>query len=136
MIYLATAEEQAIAAINAAEAMAIQNVQLVRQLKMLLPKDLRSVAEIAPVLAEQQIGLVASAERAVVKKTSAAARKSRKNLSAALKEANSKLRKKNGELKKGKTQADVMRMAHRLIKKNGTKKGMVRKTARRAYERR
>jgi len=135
VIYLATAEEQAIAAINAAEAMAIQNVQLVRQLKMLLPKDLRPIAEIAPVLAEQQIGLVARGERAVVRKTSAATRKSRKALSSALKEANSKLRKKNGDLKKGRTQADVMRMAHRLVKK-GTRKGQVRKTARRAFERR
>ena len=117
MIHLATAEEQAIAAINAAEAMAIQNVQLVRQLKALLPKDLRPIAEIAPVLAEQQIGLTARAERAVVRKTSAAARKSRKNLSKALKIANGRLRKKNGELKKGKTQSDVMRLAQRLKKK-------------------
>jgi hypothetical protein len=133
---LATAEEQALAAITAAEAMAIQNVQLVRQLKMLLPKNLQPLAGIAPTLAEQQIALVASAERGVVRKTSSATRKSRKALSRALKEANSKLRKKNGDLKKGKTQADVMKMAHRLVKKNGTKKGMVRKTARRAYEKR
>jgi len=133
---LATAEEQALAAITAAEAMAIQNVQLVRQLKMLLPKNLQPLAGIAPTLAEQQIALVAQVERGVVRRTSSATRKSRKALSAALKEANSKLRKKNGELKKGKTQADVMKMAHRLVKKNGTKKGMVRKTARRAYEKR
>ena len=117
MINLATAEEQAIAAINAAEAMAIQNVQLVRQLKALLPKDLRPVAEIAPALAEQQIGLVASGERKVVRKASAATRKSRKNLSKALKIANARLRKKNGQLKKGKTQADVMKLAQRLKKK-------------------
>ena len=117
MITLATAEEQAIAAINAAEAMAIQNVQLVRQLKALLPKDIRPIAEIAPVLAEQQIKLVAGAEKAVVRKTSAAARKSRRNLSRALREANARLRKKNGQLKKGKTQADVMRLAQRLKKK-------------------
>ena len=70
------------------------------------------------------------------RKVSAATRKSRKNLSKALQEANSRLRKKNGQLKKGKTQGDVMRLAHRLNKKNGTKKGQVRKTARRAYERR
>lgn len=117
MVNLATAEEQAIAAINAAEAMAIQNVQLVRQLKALLPKDLRPVAEIAPALAEGQIKLVAGAEKAVVRKTSAAARKSRRNLSRALREANARLRKKNGQLKKGKTQADVMRLAQRLKKK-------------------
>ena len=65
-----------------------------------------------------------------------------KNLSTCFKEANSKLRLKNGKLKKGKTQSDVAKMAHRLLKKmNGTKpkrrstrKGQVRKTARRAFE--
>jgi len=34
-----------------------------------------------------------------------------------LKEANARLRKKNGQLKKGKTQTDVMRLAQRLKKK-------------------
>lgn len=59
-----------------------------------------------------------------------------KTMSRCLKEANAKYRKKNGQLKKGKTMSDVMRLAHRLCRKeNGTKKGMVRKTARRAYER-
>ena len=49
--------------------------------------------------------------------------------------ANQKLRNKNGKLKKGKSMRDVMKMAHRLCRKeNGTKKGMARKTARRAYE--
>lgn len=59
-----------------------------------------------------------------------------KNLSECFKEANSKLRNKNGQLKKGKTQADVARMAQRLLRKigKGTKKGQVRKTARRAFE--
>ena len=135
VIYLATAEEQAIAAINAAEALAISNLQLISQLKGILPKPFSQLTGLAIETNTQGIQAVASAERGVVRKTSAAARKSRKNLSRALKEANSKLRKKNGELKKGKTQADVMRMAHRLVKKNGTKKGMVRKTARRAFER-
>jgi len=65
---------------------------------------------------------------------SKASRQSRKNLSAALKEANKRLRTKSGALRKGKTQADVMKMAHKMVKKNGTKKGMVRKTARRAFE--
>jgi len=47
-------------------------------------------------------------------------RKRRKNkkLSKALEMANGKLRKNNGELRKGKTQSDVMSMAHRLIKQN------------------
>ena len=35
----------------------------------------------------------------------------------ALRQANAKLRKKNGQLRKGKTQADVMRLAHRIRKK-------------------
>jgi len=133
---LATTEEKAIAAINAAEAMAISNVQLIRELKTLIPKPFDKLTEAAVQTNTLGIQTVAAGERAVVRKTSSAARKSRKALSAALKEANSKLRKKNGDLKKGKTQADVMKMAHRLVKKNGTKKGMVRKTARRAFERR
>ena len=46
-------------------------------------------------------------------------RKRRKNpkLKAALKEANRRLRTKSGKLRKGKTQSDVMRLAHRLMKK-------------------
>ena len=43
--------------------------------------------------------------------------KTDKLMSKALAEANSKYRKKNGQLRKGKTQADVMRLAHRLRKK-------------------
>lgn len=39
------------------------------------------------------------------------------NMSKALREANSRLRTKSGRLRKGKTQADVMRLAHRLRKK-------------------
>lgn len=38
-------------------------------------------------------------------------------LKRALREANAKLRNKNGTLKKGKTQGDVMRLAHKLKKK-------------------
>jgi len=45
------------------------------------------------------------------------ARASDKKLSKAFRMANEKLRKKNGQLKKGKTQADVARMAQRLRKK-------------------
>jgi len=40
-----------------------------------------------------------------------------KKMSRALKQANAKLRNKNGKLKKGKTMKDVMKMAHRLRKK-------------------
>ena len=51
------------------------------------------------------------------RKVSAKARKSRKNLSKALREANARLRTKSGKLRKGKTQADVMKLAQRLKKK-------------------
>ena len=43
--------------------------------------------------------------------------KSDRNMSKALKMANNRLRTKKGNLRKGKTQADVMRLAHRLRKK-------------------
>ena len=43
--------------------------------------------------------------------------KTDKLMSKALAEANLRYRKKNGQLRKGKTQADVMRLAHRLRKK-------------------
>lgn len=51
------------------------------------------------------------------RKRSRTARASDKKLSRAFKMANERLRKKNGQLKKGKTQADVARMAQRLRKK-------------------
>jgi hypothetical protein len=41
-----------------------------------------------------------------------------KTMSRCLKEANSKLRLKNGRLRKGKTMSDVMKMAHRLCKRS------------------
>lgn len=46
-------------------------------------------------------------------------RKGKKNpkLKKAVTEANKRLRTKSGKLRKGKTQADVMRLAHRLMKK-------------------
>ena len=51
------------------------------------------------------------------KKRSRAAKSSDKKLSKAFKEANSKLRLKSGQLKKGKTQADLARLAQKLRKK-------------------
>lgn len=46
-------------------------------------------------------------------------KKSKKNpkLKAALIEANRRMRTKNGKLRKGRVQADVMRLAHKLMKK-------------------
>ena len=114
---MATPEQQAIAAINAAEALALSNVQLLREMKSLLPSQLRPLTEPAIRANELQIGLVASGERTAVRKVSAATRKSRKNLSKALKMANARLRNKNGSLKKGKSQTDVMKLAQRLKKK-------------------
>jgi len=68
------------------------------------------------------------------RKRSRLARASDKKLSAAFKEANRRYRKRDGSLRAGRTQADIARLAHRLVKKNGTKKGQVRKTARRAFQ--
>ena len=81
------------------------------------------------------------------KPRSAAQKKVAKMQSQAFKEANSALRNKNGSLKKGKTQSDVAKRAQRNLKrmKNGartrtraprgsTRKGQIRKTSRRAYE--
>lgn len=114
---MASAEDQAIAAINAAEALALSNIEVLRQMKSILPKEIRPLVE--PAIRTNQLGieLVAGAERTAVRKVSAATRRSRKNLSKAFKMANSKLRLKNGQLKKGKTQADVARMAQKLRKK-------------------
>ena len=86
-------------------------------MKGILPKPFSQLTGLAVETNTQGIQAVASGERKVVRKASAAARKSRKNLSKALKEANARLRKKNGQLKKGKTQSDVMRLAQRLKKK-------------------
>ena len=44
-------------------------------------------------------------------------RKKNPKLKKALQQANAKLRLKNGSLRKGKTQSDVMKMAHKLMKK-------------------
>lgn len=114
---MASTEEKAIAAINAAEAMAISNLQMVRELKSLIPKPFDKLIDAGIQTNTAGIQTVAKAERGAVRKVSKAARTSRRNLSAALKEANARLRKKNGQLKKGKTQADVMRLAQRLKKK-------------------
>ena len=51
--------------------------------------------------------------KAVARKTGKAA----KGMAQAMKEANAKLRKANGELRKGKTQADVARLAHKIRRK-------------------
>ena len=51
------------------------------------------------------------------RKVSKAARKGSKKLSKAFKEANRRLRTKSGQLRRGMTQSDVAKLAHRLAKK-------------------
>lgn len=72
---MATLEEQALAAIDAAEAMAVANAQLIRNMRALLPKSVRPLADVAPTLFERQVGVVTDIERAAVK---TAAKKKRK----------------------------------------------------------
>lgn len=69
-----------------------------------------------------------------VKRRSRSARASDKLLSAAFKEANQRYRKKDGTLRSGRTQSDIAKLAQKLRKNGGTKKGQVRKTARRAFQ--
>lgn len=51
------------------------------------------------------------------KKRSASSKRSDKKMSKALEQANQELRKVNGDLRKGVTQADVMTRAHKIRKK-------------------
>ena len=61
--------------------------------------------------------------------------KTDKTMSSCLKQANAKGKLKNGKFRKGWDQSRIMTYAHKLCRKEmGTKKGMVRKTARRAYK--
>lgn len=62
--------------------------------------------------------------------------KTDKTMSSCLKQANAKGKLKNGKFRKGWDQSRIMTYAHKLCRKEmGTKKKMVRKTARRAYKR-
>ena len=114
---MATSEEQAIAAINAAEQMAIANVQLIRQLKGLIPAPFDSLADIAVQTNTAGIRTVANIERSGV---SGVAKKKRKV---------SKYSKQFGkELKKLKVQKPrtpitrLMKTAHSRTKKAMKKK--------------
>lgn len=51
------------------------------------------------------------------KKAARGTRKGAKNMGKAMKEANKRLRTKSGKLRKGKTQADVARLAHKIRRK-------------------
>lgn len=63
---------------------------------------------------ESEGATLAAEEPAAPKKRSASAKKSDKMMSMALEEANRLLRKSNGDLRKGVTQADVMTRAHKI----------------------
>ena len=52
-----------------------------------------------------------------VRKATRKAGKTAKGMKRALKEANARMRTKSGKLRKGKTQADVMRLAHKIRRK-------------------
>ena len=116
---VATKEEQAIAAINAAETMALSNVQLIRQLKSMLPASVRPLVEPAITLQEAQIGAVASVEKAIVRKVARTARqrKQDKKKSEAWALANAKGRRKNGEYYAGWDQRRIAEYANKVLRR-------------------
>ncbi len=67
----------------------------------------------------EQLGILGSesSKKTKRKRNSRKARAGAKKMSAALKEANKRYRKKNGDLRAGRTQADIMRYAHKLRRK-------------------
>jgi len=69
---------------------------------------------LTPVVGKSAAAKVAKTGGAIQRKASGTALK---GMSAALKKANAKARKKNGDFKKGWTQARVMKEAHRLRRK-------------------
>lgn len=75
-------------------------------------------AGIAPDLARELARRACdSTVTSVATKAKKTKKKANKKLSAAFKEANTKLRTKSGKLRRGITQSDVARMAHKLYKK-------------------
>ena len=102
-------------------------VEIINNPLMEMGKDMvvrtRRAGQNRPMLGRQVIrssGQFANLALGVDLKTQKRKRKKSKTdklMSKALAEANKKLRKKNGMMRKGKTQADIMRLAHRLRKK-------------------
>jgi len=68
-------------------------------------KEERSIASSKP---------VKKIDRTIRRTAKKTARRTNKALSKAFKEANARMRKKNGDLRKGKSQADVARLAHKI----------------------
>lgn len=73
------------------------------------PSVVRSVSEFLG----RQAGVIGQPAASAPKKR----RRKDKKMSAALKQANSRYRKKDGSLRTGRTQADIMRYAHKLRRK-------------------
>ena len=82
----------------------------------------------------QPMDLVGPAKPVLPKPRTQKQKAFQKKQSLAFAAANKAVRKKNGQFRKGKSQSDVAKMAQKILRNGGTKKGQVRKTARRAYE--
>jgi len=77
----------------------------------------RAVEETSLAVA-RALGVLPAQESASARKTrTSRKRKPNKKLSAALKQANARYRKKDGSLRAGRTQADIMKYAHKLRRK-------------------
>lgn len=85
----------------------------------LINDDNRMVADTGMGLVEVQSQGIGQFDRSRILPRTRRRKKTKtdKDMSKALREANARLRTKNGRLRKGKTQADVMRLAHRLRRK-------------------
>ena len=82
----------------------------------------------------QPMDIIGPARAPIPKPRTQKQRSFQKRQSLAFQAANRAVRKKNGQFRKGKTQRDVAKMAQKILRNGGTKKGQVRKTSRRAYE--
>ena len=115
---MATAEETAIAAIDAAEAMAVANAQMIRSMRALFPTKFRGLVGLAPDLFERQVGITASAQREVVKQVDKR-KPTRYNraFGKMLKQVKKTSRLKDGSYRKGWSSSKEMSKAHKLTRK-------------------
>ena len=109
---MATAEDTAIAAIDAAESMALANVELIRQLKKIIPKPFDSLTDVAVKTNTAGIRTVAKAERKTVRKASAYSKK----YGRAFKQVAPKYKKKGGGWKQNGFK-NAQKAAHAKAKK-------------------
>lgn len=109
---MASAEDQAIAAIDAAESMALANVELIRQMKKILPKPLDGLTDVAVKINQSSIRGVAAVERKTVRKASAYSKK----YGRAFKSVAPKFKKKGGGWKKNGFK-NAQKAAHAKAKK-------------------